>query len=151
MPGCFEVNINGTEAVFGLGMNGPLNAGASRLSTTIHDITDDFNLGVSHNGYVWAPVPCGAGMCPSPTTLVPLPGPSAGLGEESVTLPLITIPTGIALWMNDQIIGVAFATDTLMLGLTRAMRFFGVPDMVICNLYALHSPTGACPPNWMAL
>jgi len=151
--GCFEVNLTGTEPLLFPGGNGPLNNAASRLSTIVHDMLDDFPGGPAHNGYVWATVPCGAGglaLCPSPTTLVPLPGPSAGFGEEVIALPINVVQFGIQAWMFDPFNGLRFQTDAVMLGMTRAMRFAGVGDPAICAMYTLHTPGGAgCPLNWM--
>lgn len=155
--GCFEFNYTGaaTELVlFGPGNDREVNLGASRISTTIHDMIDDSVGDVSHNGHVWHETtggcPATIMSCPLAAPLVPVPDPSAGFGEEVVPLPFPFILLGLQLWLSDPLESSILTTDALMHGMTRSMRLAGLPDAAICAMYALHTPTGMCPPFWMA-
>lgn len=131
----------------------PISLEASRISTTLHDIWDDFVGGPSHDGNVWVPVAAGCPpalmTCPSATTLVPVPDPSAGPGEEAVAVPFVVIPLGIRAWLLDPVEGPIFTTETFMHGMTRTLRLAGIAGPDLCALYALHTPTGVCDPLWM--
>ncbi|MBN8615010.1 MAG: hypothetical protein J0L92_30720 [Deltaproteobacteria bacterium] len=154
VPGCFDFNITGTEIASFPGLNGPLNVEASRVSTLLHDLWDDdaSGIGLGHHGQVWMPTtgcPSGAVACPSANVLVPAPGPSAGLAEETVAVPFVVVLNGMRLWMLDPVESFIFATGTFMHGQTRALRLAGTSDAAICAVYGLHTPGGGCPGFWM--
>lgn len=146
---CFEFNFTGNEGL------DPLNDEASRVSTLLVDLIDDFPAppfgGVrQHVGIVWPPsTTCTNGqlICPGPTPLA-LPGPSAGAAEEAVNVSAGVVLSSIGTWLQE---GPVANTTGFMRGITRGLRgaLVPTPDAASCTVYALHSPGAICPPAWL--